>query len=67
MKVSAWLAFGRSRRWPLSISLRRLAKLHVRIELKKANLADLVHERQSIMNRCIRRIRRAAGKNGCNR
>ena len=51
-----WLHFAQE------TELRRLAKLHVRIELKKANLADLVRERQSIMNRCIRRMRRAAGK-----
>jgi len=52
-----WLHFAQE------VELRRLAKLHVRIELKKANLADLIGERQTIMNRCIRRMRRADGKN----
>ena len=44
--------------------LRRLAKLHLRIERRKAGLALEVAERQLIMNRCIRRMRRAAGKDG---
>ena len=52
-----WLHFANQ------LELKRLAKLHVRIELKKANLADLIAERQAIMNRCIRRMRRAKGKN----
>lgn len=52
-----WLHFAQE------AELRRLAKLHVRIELKKANLSDLISERQTIMNRCIRRMRRSAGKN----
>ncbi|TNJ48091.1 hypothetical protein [Phaeobacter sp. B1627] len=52
-----WLHFANH------LELKRLAKLHVRIELKKANLADLIAERQAIMNRCIRRMRRAKGKN----
>lgn len=52
-----WLHFAHQR------ELKRLAILHVRIELKKANLADLIAERQTIMNRCIRRMRRAKGKN----
>lgn len=46
--------------------LRRLAKLHLRIERRKAGLAIEVAERQLIMNRCIRRMRRAAGKDGRN-
>ena len=46
--------------------LRRLAKLHLRIERRKAGLAREVAERQMIMNRCIRRMRRAAGKDGGN-
>jgi hypothetical protein len=52
-----WLHFAHD------AELRRLAKLHVRIELKKANLSDLISERQTIMNRCIRRMRRSEGKN----
>jgi hypothetical protein len=42
--------------------LRRLAKLHVRIEQKEKSLRDLRNERTRIMNRCIRRMRRLAGK-----
>jgi hypothetical protein len=41
---------------------RRLAKLHLRIERKKAGLRDLTRERTAIMMRCIRRMRRAEGK-----
>lgn len=52
-----WLHFAHD------AELRRLAKLYVRIELKRANLSDFIHERQTIMNRCIRRMRRSAGKN----
>lgn len=52
-----WLHFANE------VELRRLAKLHTRIERKQAALADLVSERQRIMNRCIRRMRRASGKN----
>jgi len=44
------------------MELRRLAKLHVRIERKKAAMKELVSERQRIMNRCIRRMRRDQGK-----
>lgn len=44
--------------------LRRLAKLHLRIERRKAGLAREIAERQLIMNRCIRRMRREAGKDG---
>lgn len=54
---AAWLHFTNER------ELRQLAKLHMRIERRKAGLADLVEERQRIMNRCIRRMRRAGGKN----
>ncbi|MEP1330580.1 hypothetical protein [Pseudophaeobacter sp.] len=54
---AAWLYFANA------VELARLSVLHVRIERKKASLAGLVGERQSIMNRCIRRMRRAAGKN----
>lgn len=52
-----WLRFAQE------IELRRLAVLHLRIERKRANLADLMGERDTIMNRCIRRMRRAEGKN----
>ena len=54
---AAWLHFANE------IELRRLAKLHVRIERKRRALADLVGERQTIMNRCVRRLRRSQGKN----
>ena len=53
---AAWLRFAKE------IELRRLAILHLRIERKKAALKELVGERQLIMNRCIRRMRRANGK-----
>ncbi|WP_226554799.1 hypothetical protein [Celeribacter naphthalenivorans] len=42
--------------------LRRLAKLHIRIERKTAALQALTKERQTIMQRCIRRMRRLSGK-----
>jgi hypothetical protein len=41
----------------------RLAKLHVRIERRQMIISDDIGERTKIMNRCIRRMRRAAGKN----
>ena len=53
---AAWLHFANQ------LEIRRLAKLHMRIERKKAALAALVGERQTIMRRCIRRMRRAGGK-----
>jgi hypothetical protein len=53
---AAWLHFA------TDLELRRLAKLHLRIERKKAAMKDLVGERQRIMNRCIRRMRRTSGK-----
>jgi hypothetical protein len=52
-----WLHFAND--W----ELRRLARLHMRIERKKSSLAEQISERQKIMNRCIRRMRRASGKN----
>jgi hypothetical protein len=52
-----WLHFAND--W----ELRRLARLHMRIERKKCSLAEQISERQKIMNRCIRRMRRASGKN----
>ena len=54
---AAWLHFANA------MEVRRLAKLHVRIERKKAALKVLTEERKTIMNRCIRRMRRAGGKN----
>lgn len=53
---AAWLKYADQQ------ELRRLAKLHIRIERKKAALHDLTSERQRIMNRCIRRMRRSNGK-----
>lgn len=43
--------------------LSRLATLHTRITRKQKTLSDLKAERTTIMNRCIRRMRRTAGKN----
>lgn len=54
---AAWLRFAEAR------ELARLAKLHFRIERKEQALKDLRAERATIMNRCIRRMRRASGKN----
>lgn len=54
---AAWLHFANE------LELRRLAKLHMRIERRKRGLDDLITERQKIMNRCIRRMRRTKGKN----
>lgn len=54
---AAWLHFANE------LELRRLAKLHMRIERRKRGLDDLITERQKIMNRCIRRMRRTQGKN----
>ena len=42
--------------------LARLAKLVVRIERRKQILSETIAERTLIMNRCIRRMRRANGK-----
>jgi hypothetical protein len=53
---AAWLRFADE------LELRRVAKLHLRIERKKASMKVLVGERQRIMNRCIRRMRRNQGK-----
>ena len=54
---AAWLRFA------TEIELRTLAKIHLRIERRRLSIAMLVTERQRIMNRCIRRMRRADGKN----
>jgi hypothetical protein len=54
---AAWLHFANE------LELRRLAKLHMRIQRRKRGLDDLITERQRIMNRCIRRMRRQHGKN----
>jgi hypothetical protein len=43
--------------------LKRLAKLQMRISIREAALSELKAERKRIMNRCIRRMRRADGKN----
>lgn len=51
-----WLRFAKA------IELARMATLHVRITRKQASLDDLIAERQLIMNRCIRRMRRSEGK-----
>lgn len=40
----------------------RLAKLHVRIERRRLILSEDVSERKKIRDCCIRRMRRAAGK-----
>lgn len=53
---AAWLRFAHE------AELRRLAKLQMRIERKKAAMKVLLGERQRIMNRCIRRMRRSDGK-----
>nr|WP_235789838.1 hypothetical protein [Ruegeria pomeroyi] len=58
--------FGLRARWlrfANELELRRLAKLQVRIERRQRGLDDLRHEQGLIRNRCIRRMRRAAGKN----
>lgn len=54
---AAWLRFA------TEIELRALAKIHLRIERRRRGISWLVSERQRIMNRCIRRMRRAGGKN----
>ncbi|MCG3267751.1 hypothetical protein [Yoonia sp. I 8.24] len=54
---AAWLHFANV------VELRRLAKLHGRINRRKQSLDELIAERQRIMNRCIRRMRRQQGKN----
>lgn len=53
---AAWLRFT------TAMELRRLATLHVRIERRQRAIDDLMAERRLIMNRCIRRMRRAQGK-----
>lgn len=50
---AAWLRFA------TEIELRRLAKLHVRIERKKRALADIRAERDVIARRCEKRMQRA--------
>lgn len=40
-----------------------LAKIHVWIERRQRAIADLVERRAKIRKRCIRRMRRAQGKN----
>ena len=53
---SAWL------RAATEAELRQLAKLHLRIERRRAGLAGLMGERRLIMMRCIRRLRRSSGR-----
>ncbi|MPM20182.1 hypothetical protein SDC9_66611 [bioreactor metagenome] len=53
---AAWLRFASE------LELRRLAVLQIRITRKEQSLAAMRGERATIMNRCIRRMRRAAGK-----
>lgn len=40
----------------------RLALIESRLKLKKATIDELLAERRTIMQRCIRRMRRAEGK-----
>lgn len=57
--------FGLGADWMRSANaaeLARLATLEVRIERKKQILAETIAERTLIMRRCIRRSRRAQGK-----
>ena len=54
---AAWLRFA------TLLELRRLARLHLRIQRRQRSLEEMVAERRLIMNRCIRRMRRAHGKN----
>lgn len=54
---AAWL------RLATELELRRLAKLHLRIARRQQSLNEMIAERRLIMNRCIRRMRRADGKN----
>lgn len=53
---AAWLKMA------TDLELRRLAKLHLRIERKRDALKVLTDERRTIMMRCIRRMRRKNGK-----
>lgn len=54
---AAWLHFAKE------VELRRLAKLQARINRINRRRSDLVSERQLIMARCIKRMRRLNGKN----
>ena len=63
------IPFGIGSNWlrmATDAELRDLAKMHLRIERRKAGLARLIAARQLIMTRCIRRMRREAGKDGGN-
>lgn len=42
--------------------LARLSKLQVRLDRRAAAIREMTAERRRIMNRCIRRMRRAEGK-----
>lgn len=54
---AAWLRLANE------LEIRRLAKLHARIQRKRASMKVLTDERRAIMMRCIRRMRRREGKN----
>lgn len=54
---AAWVKFANQR------ELKKLAKLHARIERKEQSLRDLRKDRSTIMTRCIRRMRRSKGLN----
>lgn len=53
---AAWL------HWVNQAELRRLSVLQVRIERRKRAIKVMTDERQTIMMRAIRRMRRATGK-----
>ena len=53
-----WLKFANERQ------LRRLAKLHVRIERRLQAVEQMREERNAIMMVCVRRMRRARGLRG---
>ena len=54
--------FGLKARWlrfAEEVELRRLAKLHLRIERRKKAIASMHAERLRIMDRCVKRMERA--------
>jgi len=51
-----WLHFARL------LELTRLATLHVRIQRRQRAIDEMIKERRKIMMRCIRRMRRAGGR-----
>lgn len=50
-------------RWTNAVELKRLAKLQVRADLARQRMREAEAEQRRIRNRCIRRMRRASGKN----